>query len=257
MSTKSSSILFSINRWSANFFKKRWVLTAGTVLAIVGIAGKDHRSPATLTISQTPIAEIPKPVSASNYASLVKLPPQGNVQLTPPKLEVIDLSLPATVAIDPLASEVTTQLSTKTVPTTISTNTSRSLATGTNITPPAGVTGLGTLKVINGTRQDAAIKLVDRNSGKTYRFVYIQANREIVLNGIGACLCTLKFTVGNDWDSRSRRFLRNSAFSQFDQALNFREVRTASGVQWMNYTATLHPTSHGKARTNPISERDF
>lgn len=157
--------------------------------------------------------------------------------------------------ITPSTSAVTTKF--PSASTTMITQALVSLANGTEITPPLKMTGSGTLKVINGTRQDAAIKLVDRNSGQTYRFVYIRAGREVVLNGISTCLCTLKFTTGTDWDSRSRKFRRNPSFSKFEQALNFRESRTASGVRWMNYTATLHSVPHGKARTNSIRERDF
>jgi len=163
----------------------------------------------------------------------------------------------ASVAIDSSTSAITVNFSAKTTLTTLATRTSVSLANSANITSPSGETGLGTLKVINGTYQDAAIKLVDHNSGKTYRFVYIRANHDITLNGIGSCLCTLKFTTGKDWDSRSRKFRRNSSFSKFEQTLNFREARTASGVRWMNYTATLHPVANGKARTSSIRERDF
>jgi hypothetical protein len=161
------------------------------------------------------------------------------------------------IAIHSSTPRLNTVLPTKKVSTYISTNQARSLTNGENIAPPSGETGLGTLKVINGTHDDAAIKLVDRNSGKTHRFVYLRANRDITLKGIASCLCTLKFSTGNDWNSRSRKFLRNSFFSQFDQVLDFREVRTTSSVQWMTYTATLHPVTHGNARTSSIRERDF
>jgi hypothetical protein len=205
MSIASSKTLAGLDRWSSNFFQKRWVLTVGTMLAVAGLIG-DSRC----------------------VAARVMTPP---------------------------TTEVTTQL--PSASTTIIARTLVSLANGTEITPSLEMTGSGTLKVINGTRQDAAIKLVDRNSGQAYRFVYVQARREVVLNGISSCLCTLKFTTGTDWDTRSRKFRRNASFSKFEQALDFREIRTAAGVRWVNYTATLHPVSHGKARTNSIRERDF
>lgn len=206
MSLNRSKTWSVVNHWSSNFFQKRWVLTAGVVLAIAGLVGDRQR-----------------PVAAAMMSSL---PVQRQIDNSPPI-------------------------------TTIAARALVSLANGTEITPPLELTGSGTLKVINGTRQDAAIKLVDRSSGQMHRFVYVQAGHEVVLNGISTCVCTLKFTTGTDWNTRSRKFRRNPFFSKFEQALDFREVRTASGVRQINYTATLHPVSHGKARTSPIRERDF
>lgn len=132
-----------------------------------------------------------------------------------------------------------------------------SLPNGTNITSPQNSQGRGTLKVINGTGYDAIIKLVDQASGRTQRFVYIQANREVTLQQIGSCRCTLKFSIGTHWNPNTQRFSQSRLYSQFRESLNFREIRTPSGVRWMNYTATLHPVKGGTARTLPINERDF
>ena len=132
-----------------------------------------------------------------------------------------------------------------------------SLPNSTNIISPQATQGRGTLRVINGTTSDAAIKLVDRTSGRTLRFVYVQANHNVTISGISPCSCTLKFSTGTDWEQRAHKFLRNQSFAQFNNPLNFREIRTASGVKWMNYTVTLNPVLNGNARTTTISERNF
>lgn len=58
-----------------------------------------------------------------------------------------------------------------------------SLPSGTNITLPYGRRGLGILTVINGTRWDAAVKLVGKDN-KLYRFVYVQKGERINIDGI-------------------------------------------------------------------------
>jgi hypothetical protein len=132
-----------------------------------------------------------------------------------------------------------------------------SLANGTNIIPPEGISGLGKLKVDNGTTRDAAIKLVDSVSGKTYRFVYVRAGNEVNVEKISPCTCTLKFSMGTDWDQASQKFLRNPSFSKFSEPLNYKEITENSGVKWMEYRVTLHPVPQGRARTTRIDESDF
>lgn len=131
------------------------------------------------------------------------------------------------------------------------------LANGTHIIPPADTSGLGKLKIENGTTRDAAVKLVDSVSGKTLRFVYVRAGNEVNVENISPCTCTLKFSMGTDWDQASQKFLRDPSFSKFSEPLNYKEITEGSGVKWMEYRVTLHPVPQGRARTKQIDESDF
>lgn len=126
-------------------------------------------------------------------------------------------------------------------------------ASSQNIPLIASAQGRGTLTIINGTRDNAAAKLVDSRSGETRHFVRIPPNDQITIRGISPCSCILKATTGTNWDSRTGRFLTNSRFFQFDDQLEFRETSTAASA----YRATLHAVANGNARTTSISERDF
>ncbi len=132
-----------------------------------------------------------------------------------------------------------------------------SLPNGTDIIPPQDLQGFGKLKIINGTTRDAAVKLVDSVSGKTRRFVYVQANRETNIVNISPCNCRLKFSMGIDWEQKKQKFLQNPSFSEFSKPLDFKEIKREAGVEWMEYRVTLHPVPHGSARTRQIDERDF
>jgi hypothetical protein len=154
------------------------------------------------------------------------------------------------------------QLSTESVPSkpTVEPSPSRppaSLPNGTNIIPPQDLQGRGKLKIANGTTYDAAVKLVDSVSGKTQHFVYVQAKQEVTLKNISPCTCILKFNLGSDWNKTTQKFLQNRSFSKFGNPLDFKEVKKETGVEWMDYTVTLHPVPHGSARTTPIGESDF
>ncbi|QZZ21082.1 hypothetical protein J5X98_00785 [Leptothermofonsia sichuanensis E412] len=173
--------------------------------------------------------------------------------LTPLNIAVLNTEVHAS----PLPRSLTSSNPSKRTGIPIAQRSAGSLPNGTNLTSPQNAQGRGTLKVINGTGYDAIIKLVDQASGRTQRFVYIQANREVTLKQIGSCRCTLKFSIGTNWNPNTQRFSQSRLYSQFRESLNFREIRTPSGIRWMNYTATLHPVKGGTARTLPINERDF
>ena len=98
-------------------------------------------------------------------------------------------------------------------------------ANGTDLVPPRGSSGRGTLKVTNGTNHDAIVRLADSGSRKTRRLVYVRANSEITIKGIGSGSCILQFSTGVDFDRPRRTFLRDQEYSQFDDALEFRETR--------------------------------
>lgn len=129
-----------------------------------------------------------------------------------------------------------------------------SLPSGTEIMPPRGTKGLGTLRIINGTDQDAVVKLVGSTVPRTtYRFVYTRANSEATIKGVGPGTYVLKFGLGVDWDQRSLRFLRNRSYFQFVDPLHFQETKT----RYAEYEFTLHRVPGGTAHTTTIDESTF
>lgn len=132
-----------------------------------------------------------------------------------------------------------------------------SLANGTNIIQPRGSKGHGTLKVSNGTSYDAVVRLADSVTKKTRRLVYVQANSEFTIGGIGPGDCILQFTAGIDWDKTQRKFLHDQSYSQFESLLEFRETKTDYGIEWAKFEVTLNPVLYGNARTSSINASDF
>ena len=128
---------------------------------------------------------------------------------------------------------------------------------GTNLIQPKGPSGRGTLKVTNGTSHDAVVRLADESSKKTRRLVYVRANSEFTIEGIGVSKCLLQFSTGTDWDKSKRKFLRDKSYLQFDNLLEFKETKTDLGIKWTTFEVTLHAVLDGNAHTTPIDESDF
>lgn len=117
--------------------------------------------------------------------------------------------------------------------------------------------GYGSLLIENGADNDAIAKLVDLNTGKTYKQVYIQSRNNYTISGIRSGTFALKFSTGRDYSADNKKFTTNESFEKFDEALNFTVTRTSSGVQWKNYRATLNRVANGTATTSPIDANDF
>ncbi|MDF5722475.1 MAG: hypothetical protein PUP91_18695 [Rhizonema sp. PD37] len=138
--------------------------------------------------------------------------------------------------------------------------TNRAVPNGFNIIPTQNSQGHGKLKIINGTNTDAAVKLFDNSSKKIWRFVYVQANHEMLLEKISPCNCTLRFTLGKDWDKTTRKFLHEPSFFQFVEPLNYSESSsfTSPDKLWYSkYTVTLNSVPFGNTQAKSLSERDF
>jgi hypothetical protein len=110
---------------------------------------------------------------------------------------------------------------------------------------------------MNGTDHDAIVRLADSGTGKKGRLVYVRANSEITIKGIGSGSCILQFSTGVDFDRPRSTFRRDQEYSQFDDPLDFRETRTDSGVEWKVFEVTLNPVLYGNARTTSIPEGAF
>lgn len=114
-------------------------------------------------------------------------------------------------------------------------------------------TGLGQLTVTNGTDHDAAIRLVEANTLKSARFVYVRANDKSTINGIAPGSYTLLFSLGNDWIRACGKFLRVSDYQKFTNGLDFQQ----SDTKYSEFEVTLNRVPEGTAKTEPISEAEF
>jgi hypothetical protein len=130
------------------------------------------------------------------------------------------------------------------------------LHTGARIEPDGEASGLSELSVSNGTRSDAAVRLVDGSSGDTARFVYIEAGHLYTLTGIQPGTYTLRFILGREWVPACRDFLE-AEYSEFESALVFKDVIVDDERNYSTIRITLNPVPLGTARTRAIDKKRF
>jgi hypothetical protein len=131
------------------------------------------------------------------------------------------------------------------------------LKTGVNIWAPRGTSGLGSLRIHNGTSYDAAALLREEGTGTPRRFVYVRAHEMTTLGAIAPCHCRLFFALGTDWDAQEEEFRADARFSAFEDGFRFEESETDSGVEYATFSVTLHPVREGQARTTRLSKEEF
>lgn len=130
-------------------------------------------------------------------------------------------------------------------------------STGTNLIRPSDVGGRGSRQISNGTSSDAIAKLVDSETNKTVRLVYIQASSNFTIGNIRPGNYVLKFSLGTGYDEKAGKFISSQSFAKFDDLLKYTEEETETGIYFHKKRVTLNPVPNGNASTSPISESDF
>ena len=141
-----------------------------------------------------------------------------------------------------------------------------SLPTGTWLISPRGGRGRGVLKIHNGTDLDAVVKFVTATPSHRTRWkLYVRADDDKTVNGIGIGSYLLRFALGRDWDVTTGRFLRSPEFFEAGEPFDFAETETALDapdgyIVRHNYDSQeiwLNPILNGNLPREPIDESVF
>lgn len=117
--------------------------------------------------------------------------------------------------------------------------------------------GHGTLRVENGTADDATIRLVDGAIEQTVRWFFVKSRESATVGAIEPGQYDLRFTTGLDWDNDQEEFTWGAAYSEFDRKLVYVESRDAEGIDYHTMSVTLHAVPHGNAKASAISRERF
>jgi hypothetical protein len=115
--------------------------------------------------------------------------------------------------------------------------------------------GRSELTIGNGGSADAVVTL--SKSGKPVISVYVRKDKTYTVKSVPDGSYSVFFTGGSGWDGTARAFGRDCAFSRFEDPLEFRTTRDATGIYWQNFTITLQPVAGGTARTEDVNPNDF
>ena len=125
------------------------------------------------------------------------------------------------------------------------------LPTGARIEPDGEMSGQSNIRIMNASAHDVVVRLADSVTGKTSRFVYIQAGESFVMQGIKAGAYKVRFQFGRDWIPNCHEFVRDCVFGEFRDPLVFLDDRIRF------YTVTLSSSISGSTRTRRIDRRTF
>jgi hypothetical protein len=131
--------------------------------------------------------------------------------------------------------------------------------TGTRITPDEEISGASKIRIKNGTQRDAAIRLVDDETGRAVRFVYIEAGDEFTIGNIEVGTYVLRFVSGYDWITTCTDFMRDPEYSEFESALTFEAAAPSNERDGYTtrYEVMLNHVPFGNAKKRTIDRERF
>ncbi|MBA7669045.1 hypothetical protein ES703_77171 [subsurface metagenome] len=127
------------------------------------------------------------------------------------------------------------------------------LSTGTYLVKKLGG-GLGELTIENGLDLDAVVILVDSEEPEVpLMAVYIRSEASYTMREIRDGTYVIYFSLGEDWDNDSKKFIGKTVYQRFEDELHFK----TTGGTYTTYKATLHPVIGGTAGTEYLDEDEF
>ena len=117
-----------------------------------------------------------------------------------------------------------------------------------------------------GKNTDVAIKVMELNSGKCIRYVYVNAASTYTIQRIPEGFYYLKIAYGTDWVSHVAhrkcvgKFLRGALYKRGENTLDFRRVETDEGYSVPSFSLQLDVIASDLANqfdSQTISEGDF
>ncbi|MCE2711875.1 MAG: hypothetical protein LW688_04970 [Cryomorphaceae bacterium] len=122
------------------------------------------------------------------------------------------------------------------------------------------------LNVYVGSGTDVAIKLMNVETEKCVRYVFINSETDYSIENIPEGQYYLKIAYGKDWLSKNvngqciGKFVKNPMYEKGDDILDFNKIITATGYSIPSYSLQLDVVSSGAANSfdsQDISEKDF
>ncbi|CAM5619784.1 hypothetical protein BOQ63_032515 [Streptomyces viridifaciens] len=126
---------------------------------------------------------------------------------------------------------------------------SRSLDNGTMVSK-GKLRGEGVFKVDNGGKVDAVVSLV--LNGKAVHSVFVAKGQKASVEGVEDGTYDVYVSEGADWDSATKAFTQNCAFTKFEDIFPYETGSTST-----SWEITLQPVADGNAKTNDVDPNSF
>lgn len=109
-----------------------------------------------------------------------------------------------------------------------------------------GPNGQGVLEINNGTSADAVVRLVAGEAAT--HAVYVHHGATARVTKIPDASYTIYVLQGSGWDDARQEFTVDAQFSKFESTADFVTERTGGGIQYSEFSITLHPVVGGTAQ---------
>jgi hypothetical protein len=145
-----------------------------------------------------------------------------------------------------------------------------------NFTPKYDYSLDNKLQIIVGSNTDVVIKLINQETGKCIRYVYIRNNSTFNIRNVPVGKYYLKIAYGSDWRQKVEngkcvgKFVQNSIYKKGDEILDFNKIYKGVTVEgdnkYTNYQIPSYSLSldviksafdANNYETNVISEDEF
>ena len=122
------------------------------------------------------------------------------------------------------------------------------------------------LEVYVGSGTDVSIKVMDSNTNKCVRYVFINSGSTYSINNIPEGQYYLKIAYGKDWLSKVKngqcigKFMRNPLYEKGEEIMDFNVQNTISGYSIPSFTLQLDVVSNDISNSfssQNISESEF
>lgn len=120
--------------------------------------------------------------------------------------------------------------------------------------------GLGELRLINGSDLDACVKVQSlENRKETSWKAFLRAKENILIQKVPPGEYRVKFALGKSWNSESSQFAFDRTFFKTDDELDFQEVilPERNEIRFSRITLNLNESWAGNVRRISISEEEF
>ena len=118
-------------------------------------------------------------------------------------------------------------------------------------------TDLGTLRIKNGTKDNAIVKLIDIKTDRKVCSFAVPANDEGGIKAIKNGTYRLLFSFGQAIIRYEDRFYKATGYAEFENNFTFSQQRDSTGINYNSYTVTLNPVVDGNAETEQITQAEF
>jgi hypothetical protein len=118
-------------------------------------------------------------------------------------------------------------------------------------------TDLGTLRIKNGTKDNAIVKLIDIKTDRKVCSFAVPANDEGGIKAIKNGAYRLLFSFGQAIIRYEDKFYKATGYAEFEDHFTFSQQRDSTGTNYNSYTVTLNPVVDGNAETEQITQAEF